>query len=98
MLSTRFRAKANDEKSPRRKAELGNWLIAMAVSEAAALFRRAARRRINAMCEKRIFPRRRSLKSGLIIINDNAPKIAVRNVSNTGAALQVSTSMHSAKL
>jgi len=35
------------------------------------------------------------LKSGLIIISDKAPKIecAVRNVSNTGAAVQVSTSI-----
>ena len=47
------------------------------------------------MSEKRVNPRRRSLKSGLIIIGEKAPKIecAVRNISHTGAALQASTSI-----
>ena len=45
------------------------------------------------MSEKRIISRRRVLKTASIIIGDKAPKIActVRNISETGAALQVST-------
>lgn len=45
--------------------------------------------------EKRIASRRRVLKTAFIIISDKAPKIecTVRNVSETGAALQVSTTI-----
>ena len=45
--------------------------------------------------EKRIASRSRVLKTAFIIISDNAPKIecTVRNVSETGAALQVSTTI-----
>ncbi|HXZ22348.1 MAG TPA: PilZ domain-containing protein [Pseudolabrys sp.] len=43
--------------------------------------------------EKRIAPRRRVLKAAFIVISEKAPKLecAVRNLSDTGAALQVST-------
>jgi hypothetical protein len=45
--------------------------------------------------EKRNASRRRVLKTAFIIISDKAPKIecTVRNVSETGAALQVSTTI-----
>jgi hypothetical protein len=45
------------------------------------------------MNEKRAAYRRRALKSAHIIINEKAPKIecAVRNISEMGAALHVST-------
>jgi hypothetical protein len=45
------------------------------------------------MNEHRISPRRRVLKSGQIAFSDKAPKLdcTVRNVSETGACLQVST-------
>jgi hypothetical protein len=44
--------------------------------------------------EKRIAPRRRVLKAAFVVISDKAPKIecTVRNLSDTGAALQFSTS------
>ena len=43
--------------------------------------------------EKRIAPRRRVLKAAFIVISEKAPKLecTVRNLSDTGAALQVST-------
>jgi hypothetical protein len=43
--------------------------------------------------EKRIAARRRVLKTAFIVISDKAPKLecTVRNLSETGAALQVST-------
>jgi hypothetical protein len=45
--------------------------------------------------EKRIALRRRVLKTAFVIISDKAPKIecTIRNVSDTGAALQVSTTI-----
>jgi hypothetical protein len=45
--------------------------------------------------DKRIASRKRVLKSAFIIISDKAPKIecTLRNVSETGAALQVSTTI-----
>jgi hypothetical protein len=44
--------------------------------------------------ERRSAPRRRVLKAAFIVISDKAPKLecTVRNLSDTGAALQVSTS------
>jgi len=43
--------------------------------------------------EKRAVPRRRVLKTAFIVVSSNQPKIecAVRNISDTGAALEVST-------
>jgi hypothetical protein len=43
--------------------------------------------------EKRNNPRRRLLKGAFIVVSDKAPKLecTVRNISETGAALQVST-------
>lgn len=45
------------------------------------------------MTEKRRSPRHRVLKGASIVINDKAPKLecTVRNISDTGAAIQVST-------
>ena len=45
------------------------------------------------MNEKRSAPRRRMLKTAYIVISDKAPKLecAIRNISETGAALEVST-------
>lgn len=45
------------------------------------------------MQEKRTIFRKRVLKTAQIILSDKAPKLdcAVRNLSNTGACLQVST-------
>ena len=45
------------------------------------------------MDEHRISPRRRVLKSGQIELSDKAPKLecTVRNISETGACLQIST-------
>jgi len=45
------------------------------------------------MTDKRGALRRRSLKTGFIIISDKAPKLecTVRDISETGAKLQVST-------
>ncbi len=47
------------------------------------------------MNEKRIATRRRVLKTAFIIISEKAPKLecSVRNLSETGAALQVSTTI-----
>jgi len=47
------------------------------------------------MTEKRIASRRRLLKTGAIILSDKAPKIqcALKNASEKGAALQVSTTI-----
>ena len=47
------------------------------------------------MDEKRAASRRRVLKTAYIIISEKAPKIecTVRNISDTGAALQVSTTI-----
>jgi hypothetical protein len=47
------------------------------------------------MSEKRSASRRRLLKTGFIIISDKAPKIqcTLKNVSEAGAALQVSTTV-----
>jgi len=47
------------------------------------------------MSEKRSVYRKRLLKTGFIIIGDKAPKIqcALKNVSEAGAALQVSTTV-----
>jgi hypothetical protein len=47
------------------------------------------------MSEHRISPRRRVLKSGLIAFSDKVPKLecTVRNVSDTGACVQVSTTV-----
>ena len=47
------------------------------------------------MNERRAISRRRALKSGLIVIGEKAPKIecAVKSVSETGAALRVSTTV-----
>jgi len=44
---------------------------------------------------KRNAPRRRALKTAAIVISEKAPKIpcAVRNLSETGVALQVSTTI-----
>jgi hypothetical protein len=44
---------------------------------------------------KRVAARRRVLKTGYIIISDKAPKLecTVRNVSDTGASIQVSTTI-----
>ena len=44
------------------------------------------------MENKRVAARRRVLKTGYIVISDKAPKLecTIRNVSETGAALQVS--------
>jgi hypothetical protein len=43
--------------------------------------------------ENRIAPRKRVLKGAFIITSEKAPKLActVKNISDTGAALQVST-------
>lgn len=43
--------------------------------------------------EKRIAQRRRVLKAAFIVISEKAPKLecTVRNLSDTGAAIQVST-------
>jgi hypothetical protein len=43
--------------------------------------------------EKRIAPRHRVLKAGFIVISEKAPKLecTVRNLSETGAGLKVST-------
>jgi hypothetical protein len=43
--------------------------------------------------EKRIAPRQRVLKAGFIVISEKAPKLecTVKNLSDTGAGLQVST-------
>jgi len=45
--------------------------------------------------DKRISQRRRVLKTAFIIVSEKAPKLecAVRNISETGAALQVSTTI-----
>jgi hypothetical protein len=45
--------------------------------------------------EKRIAPRRRVLKTAFIIISEKAPKLecTVRNMSESGAALLVSTTI-----
>ena len=45
------------------------------------------------MSEKRKAPRKRVLKSAFIIVSDKAPKLecAVKNISDTGAAVQLST-------
>lgn len=45
------------------------------------------------MNENRIAPRKRVLKGAFIVTSEKAPKLActVRNISDTGAALQVST-------
>ena len=47
------------------------------------------------MENKRVAARRRVLKTGYIVISDKAPKIecTIRNVSETGGALQVSTTI-----
>ena len=47
------------------------------------------------MSEKRVASRRRALKSAFIIIAEHAPKLecTVRNISETGAGLQVSTTI-----
>jgi hypothetical protein len=47
------------------------------------------------MNEKRNATRHRVLKSAFIVISDKAPKLecTVRNLSDTGAALQVSTTI-----
>ncbi len=47
------------------------------------------------MSEKRTKARKRVLKSGFIVISDKAPKVecTVRNLSDTGAALHVSTTI-----
>ena len=47
------------------------------------------------MNEKRTAVRRRVLKSAFIVISEKAPKLecSVRNLSDTGAALQVSTTI-----
>jgi hypothetical protein len=45
--------------------------------------------------ENRIAPRRRVLKSAFIVISEKAPKLecTVRSISDSGAALQVSTTV-----
>jgi hypothetical protein len=45
--------------------------------------------------EKRVTPRHRVLKSAFIVISEKAPKLecTVRNISELGAALQVSTTV-----
>jgi hypothetical protein len=47
------------------------------------------------MNEKRVAFRRRLLKNGLIVLSEKAPKIecTVRNASETGAALQLSSTL-----
>jgi hypothetical protein len=47
------------------------------------------------MDEKRTASRRRVLKSAFIVVSDRAPKLecTVRNISETGAGLQVSTTI-----
>ena len=47
------------------------------------------------MTDKRSASRRRWLKTGFIVISDKAPKIqcALKNVSEMGAALQLSTTV-----
>ena len=47
------------------------------------------------MNEKRIAPRRHVLKSAFIVISEKAPKLecTVKNLSDGGAALQVSTTI-----
>jgi len=47
------------------------------------------------MNDKRVADRRRILKSAFIVLSDKAPKIecAVRNASENGAALHVSTTI-----
>ena len=47
------------------------------------------------MAEKRRFPRHRVLKGAFIVISEKAPKLecTVRNLSDTGASLQVSTTI-----
>jgi hypothetical protein len=44
---------------------------------------------------KRVAARRRVLKTGYIVISDKAPKLecTVRNISETGASIQVSTTI-----
>lgn len=48
-----------------------------------------------AVSDKRIKTRKRVLKSGFIVISEKAPKLecTVRNLSDTGASLQVSTTI-----
>jgi len=48
-----------------------------------------------AVSQERAAPRKRVLKIGYIIISDKAPKIecVVRNISEIGASLQVSTTV-----
>jgi hypothetical protein len=48
-----------------------------------------------AVDEKRAAPRRRVLKTAFIVLSEKAPKLecAVRNISETGAMLQVSTTL-----
>lgn len=48
-----------------------------------------------ALSDERTKPRQRVLKSGFIVISDKASKVecTVRNLSETGAALQVSTTI-----
>jgi hypothetical protein len=45
--------------------------------------------------ERRIAPRRHVLKSAFIVISEKAPKLecTVKNISDSGAALQVSTTI-----
>jgi PilZ domain len=45
------------------------------------------------VAEKRRFPRHRVLKGGFIVISEKASKLecTVRNISNSGAAIQVSS-------
>lgn len=47
------------------------------------------------MSDKRSAARKRLLKTGFIVVGEKAPKIecTVRNLSDTGAALQVSTTI-----
>jgi hypothetical protein len=47
------------------------------------------------VAEKRIATRKRVLKTGYIVFSDKAPKLecAVRNISETGASIQVSTTI-----
>jgi hypothetical protein len=44
---------------------------------------------------KRVAPRKRVLKTGYIVFSDNVPKLecTVRNISETGASIQVSTTI-----
>ena len=48
-----------------------------------------------AVNEKRATPRRRVLKTAFIVLSEKAPKLecAVKNISETGAMLQVSTTL-----